>query len=148
MSYNAISDHHNIFYRWLEEHSDIVVVHPIVNPGGCTLLYIGNISTEFTYRLDRLKPRASKLRGSPAKVYNTFDTVIGLSYLCCHNPLYSLNNPSAICLAQLHYISEYCRNANTPHHPHLYSNNIPSFSSREGGVLGGTSRNSLGHFFI
>ena len=27
-------------------------------------------SAGFTYRLDRLKPRASKFRGPPAKVYN------------------------------------------------------------------------------
>ena len=33
-------------------------------------------SVEFTYRLDRLKPRASKSRGPPDKVYYTFDTVI------------------------------------------------------------------------
>jgi hypothetical protein len=32
----------------------------------------------FTYRLDRLKHRASKLRGPPAKVYICFNTVIGL----------------------------------------------------------------------
>ena len=31
----------------------------------------------FTYRLDRPKPRASKYREPPAKVYNTFNTVIG-----------------------------------------------------------------------
>jgi hypothetical protein len=38
-------------------------------------------SAGFTYRLDRLKPspRASKFRGSPAKVYDIFNTVIGLS---------------------------------------------------------------------
>ena len=40
------------------------------------------------------------------KVYNIFDTVIGLSYICCHYALYSLNNPSLISLAQLHSISE------------------------------------------
>ena len=30
----------------------------------------------FTCRLDRLKPRASKFRGPPAKVNNVFNTVI------------------------------------------------------------------------
>jgi hypothetical protein len=30
----------------------------------------------FTYRLDRLKPRPSKFRGVPAKVYNIFNNVI------------------------------------------------------------------------
>jgi hypothetical protein len=44
----------------------------------------------FTYRLDRLKPRASKFRGPPVKVY-IFNTVIGLSHLCGHNILYFLN---------------------------------------------------------
>jgi hypothetical protein len=51
-------------------------------------------STGFTYRLDRLKPRASKFRGPLLKVYNILNTVIGLSNLCCHNVLYFLNNPS------------------------------------------------------
>jgi hypothetical protein len=53
-----------------------------------------NVSAGFTYRLDRLKPRASKSRGPPTKVYNIFNTVIGLSHLCCHNILYFLNNHS------------------------------------------------------
>ena len=42
-------------------------------------------SARFTYRLDRLKPRASIFRGPPVKVYNIFNTVISLSHLCCHN---------------------------------------------------------------
>jgi hypothetical protein len=66
-------------------------------------------SAGFTYRLDRLKPRASKFRGPPAKVYNIFKTVIGLSHLCCHSVLCFLNNPSVIFLTQLYSISEYCR---------------------------------------
>lgn len=33
-------------------------------------------SARFTYRLDRLMPRASKSRGSPAKVYNIFDLIV------------------------------------------------------------------------
>jgi hypothetical protein len=69
-------------------------------------------SAGFTYRLDRLKPRASTFRGPPAKVYNIFNTVIGLSHLCCHK--YFLNNPSVIFLTQFHSISEYCRILNTP----------------------------------
>jgi hypothetical protein len=56
----------------------------------------GVISARFTYRLDRLKPRASKYRGPPTNVYNIFNTVIGLSHVCCHNVLYFLNNPSVI----------------------------------------------------
>jgi hypothetical protein len=63
----------------------------------------------FTYGLDRLIPRASTFRGPPTKVYNKFNTDIGLSHLCCHNILYFLNNPSVISLAQFHSISEYCR---------------------------------------
>ena len=31
-------------------------------------LFIGEFSAGFTYRLDRLKPRASKFKGSPTKV--------------------------------------------------------------------------------
>jgi hypothetical protein len=77
-------------------------------------------SAGFTYRLDRLKPRASKFRGPPAKVYNIFNTVIRLSHLCCHSVLYFLINPSVILLTQLHCISEYCRILNTPHHLCLY----------------------------
>ena len=70
-------------------------------------------SAGFTYRL---KPRASKFRGPMAKVYIIFNTVIGLSHLCCHSVMYFLNNPSVIFLTQLHSISEYCRILNTPHH--------------------------------
>ena len=63
--------------------------------------------------------------GPPAKVYIVyyiFNTVIGLSHLCCHDVMYFLNNPSVIFLTQLHSISEYCRILNTPHHLRLYSN--------------------------
>jgi hypothetical protein len=38
-----------------------------------------------------LKPRASKFRGSPAKVYNIFNTVIGLFHVM-GNYLYLLGN--------------------------------------------------------
>jgi hypothetical protein len=49
------------------------------------LSYIMVVSSAgFTYRLDRLKPRASIFRGPLVKVYNIFNTVIELSYLCCH----------------------------------------------------------------
>ena len=106
----------------------------------------------FTYnRLDRLKPRALKLSGSPAKVYNIFITVIGLSYLCCHNVMYFLNNPSVILLTQLHSISEYCRILNTLYQLRLYGNwlnTLPSSSSREGGELGPQKWNSIGPLFI
>ena len=99
-------------------------------------------SVGFTYRLDRLKPRASTFRGPPAKVYFLFNVFIGLSHLCCHNVLYLLSNPSVIFLTQLDSISEYCRIWNIPHHLRLYSNwlnTLPSFSSRESGELGGVS---------
>ena len=46
-------------------------------------------SAGFTYRLDRLKPRASKFRGPPVKVYNIFKTVIGLSHLSFHKKSFS-----------------------------------------------------------
>ena len=84
---------------------------------------MGLCSAGFTYILDRLKPRASRLRGgegAPAMVYRIFNTVIGLSHLCCHNVLYFLSNPSVIFFTQLHSISEYCRILNTPHHLRLY----------------------------
>ena len=77
-------------------------------------------SAEFTYRLDRLKPRASNIRGPPSKLFYIFSTVIGLSHVCCHNVLYFLNNYSVIFLTQLHVSSEYCRILNTPHHLRLY----------------------------
>ena len=107
-----------------------------------TVAPCGLISAGFTYRLDRLKPSASIFRGPPAKVFNIFNTIIGLSHLCCHNILYFLNNPSVIFLTQLHSISEYCRILNTSHHRCLYwnlLNKLPSSSSREGGELGGVS---------
>lgn len=47
---------------------------------------------DLPYRLSRLKPRATKFRWPPAKVYNIFDSVIGLSYTCCHNALQTFNN--------------------------------------------------------
>ena len=106
-------------------------------------MYILLHRARFTYRLDRLKPRASKFRGPPVKVYNIFNTVIGLPHLCCHNVPYFLSDPSVIYLTQLHFISEYCRILNTPHHFCLYwnwLNTLPSSSSREGGELGGASR--------
>ena len=59
-------------------------------------------SAGFTYRLDRLKPRASEFRGHLVKVYNIFNTVIELSYLCCHSVLYFLNSLSVIFLTPLH----------------------------------------------
>jgi hypothetical protein len=77
-------------------------------------------SAGFTYRLDRLKPRASKFRGPLVKVYNIFNTVIVLSHLSCHSALYFLNNSSVIFLTQLHSVSEYCRILNTPSHLCLY----------------------------
>ena len=58
-------------------------------------------------------------RGPPAKVCIIFNTVIGLSHLCCHNVMYFLNNPSIIFLTQLHSISEYSRILNTLHQASL-----------------------------
>ena len=49
------------------------------------MFFNGINSARFTYRLDRLKPSASKFRGPP--VYNIFNIVIGFSHLCCHNVL-------------------------------------------------------------
>jgi len=79
--------------------------------------------TGFTYRLDKLKPRASTFKGPPAKVYTVLNTVIGPSHLCCHDILYFLSNPSlasVIFLTQLHSISEYRRILNTPNYLCLY----------------------------
>ena len=79
-----------------------------------TLPWIPVLSAGFPYRLNRLKPRVSKFRGPPAKMYNILNTVIWLSHLCCHRVLYFQNHPSVIFLTQLHSISEYCRILNTP----------------------------------
>ena len=54
------------------------------------ILFDGNKITDdahfsVTYRLDRLKPRALKFKGSPTKVYNIFNTVFGLSHLRFHS---------------------------------------------------------------
>jgi len=68
---------------------------------------ISTSSAGFTYRLDRLKPRASRFRGPPAKVFNIFNTVIGLSHLCCHNVRYFLDNPSVIFLTQFQNMVEF-----------------------------------------
>jgi hypothetical protein len=64
-----------------------------------TSIFITNVkqqsltrSAGFTYGLDRLKPRASTFRGPPAKVNYIFNTVIGLSHLCCYNVLYFHNS--------------------------------------------------------
>ena len=106
------------------------------------LIFTYQCSAGITYRLNRLKPRASKFTGPPTKVYNIVNTVIGLSHLCCHSIMYFLNNPSVIFLTQLHSISEYCRILNIPHHLHLYwnwLNTLPSSSIREGVELGGAS---------
>jgi hypothetical protein len=56
-------------------------------------------SVGFTYRFDKLKPRASNFKVLPIKVYTIFDTVTGLSYSCCYDALYSLSNTSVIFLA-------------------------------------------------
>ena len=110
------------------------------------LVDFGNVSTVssgFTYRLDRLKHRASAFGGLPTKVYTICNTIIGRSHVCCHNVLYFLINPSTMFFIELHFISEYCRILNTPHHLCIYSNllsTLPSSSSREGGELGGASQ--------
>ena len=68
-------------------------------------------SAGFTYRLDRLKPRASTFRGLRPRcmIFLTllfeFHTYVAISW---HKVLYFLNNPSVISLTQLHSISEYC----------------------------------------
>jgi hypothetical protein len=64
---------------------------------------MGRGSDGFTHRLDRLKHRATKCKGPPAKVYNIFNTVIGLSHLCCQKVLYFLNNPSDELIRTRHY---------------------------------------------
>jgi len=80
----------------------------------CFSLYCTIASAGFSHWLDRLKPRVSKFRGPPDKVYNLFNNIIGLSHLCCHNVLFFLNNPSVVFLTQLHSISEYFRDFKYP----------------------------------
>ena len=54
------------------------------------------------------------LGGLPVKVNSIFNTVIGLSHLCCHSVLYFLNKLSVIFLTQLHHISELLQNVKHP----------------------------------
>ena len=127
---------------WFVNNINVIMksIYPLLSYENVRLTYyMYKCSARFTYRLDRLKPRASKFRRPPPKVYNIFNTVIGVSHLWCHDILYFLNSPSLIVFTQLHSISEYCRILNTPYHLRLYSNllnTLPSSSSREGGELG------------
>jgi hypothetical protein len=107
------------------------------------------ISAGFTCRLDRLKPRVSTIWGASVKVYNSFNTVIERSHVCCHSVLYFLNNPSGIFLTQLHSISEYCRILNTPHHLRLCWNWLSTLPSSSKSWREGPHKwNSLGPLFI
>ena len=99
------------------------------------------ISAGFTYRLDRLKPRASKLWGPPAKVYNIFNTVIGLSNLCCHNVLSKQPFSNFPYTVVLHF--RILQNFKHPWSslPLLkLIKTLPSSSIREGGELGVASK--------
>ena len=99
-------------------------------------------SAGFTYRLDRLEPRASKFGGLRPRCI-IFFTLLLDSHLCCPNVLYFLSNPSVIFLTQLHSISEYCRILNISCHIRLdwkWLNTLPSSSSREGEELGEASQ--------
>jgi hypothetical protein len=59
-----------------------------------TLVVIGtDCSAGFAYMIDRLKHRTSRFRGPLVKVYNIFNTVIGLSLLCCYNVLLPSKQP-------------------------------------------------------
>jgi hypothetical protein len=111
--------------------------------GAIIIMPSGFISAGFTYKLGRLKHRAPHFRGPPDNAYIIFDTVIGLSHLCCHSVLYFLSNPSVIFLAELHTISEYCRILITSHHLHFYwnwLNTIPFSAGREDEEFGGASQ--------
>ena len=104
--------------------------------------WFGN-SARFTYRLDRLKPRASKLRGAPTKVYNIFNTVIGLSHLCCHNVLYFLKQPFSnfpYTVAVHFRILQNCKYPSSSSPLLKLISTLPSSSSHEGGELEGTSQ--------
>ena len=124
---------------WFVNNINVIMksIYPLLSYENVRLTYyMYKCSARFT---DRLKPRASKFGRPPPKVYNIFNTVIGVSHLWCHDILYFLNSPSLIVFTQLHFISEYCRILNTPYHLRLYSNllnTLPSSSSREGGELG------------
>jgi len=89
-------------------------------------------SAGFTYKLDRLKPRASKFRWFPTKVYNIFNTVIGLSQQPFSNFPYTV---------ALHF-----RILQNFKHPSSSSpllkliKHTSIFLSREGGELGGVSQ--------
>ena len=66
--------------------------------------------------------------------------------------LYFLNNPSVIFLTQLHSISQYCRNFNTPHHPRLIEIDLTHvllpLVVQVGNWEGPHTWNSLGPLFI
>jgi len=74
-----------------------VYIHILIVRNRTIPIDISHVSSAgFSYRIDRLKPRASRFRGPPAKVYISFNAVIWLPYLCCHNVLYFINNSSVI----------------------------------------------------
>ena len=116
---------------------------------------MGYRSAGFTYRLDRLKASASNFRGPPTKVYNIFNTVIGLSHLCCHNVLCFLNNPTAIFLIHVALHFRILHNFNTPSISsplfrlikHTGQHHLPSVVKVENGE-GPHMWNSLGPLFI
>jgi len=99
------------------------------------------INAGFTYRFDRLKPRASKFGGPPAKVYHLLTLLLDYhTYAVIYIVLKFLNNPSVMFLTQLHSISEYCRILSTSHELCLYWNwlsTLKASSSPEGGRIGG-----------
>jgi hypothetical protein len=72
-----------------------------------------------------------------------FDTVIGLSHLCCYNVLYFLNNPSVIFLTHLHSITKYCTILNSSHQSpvlQLIKHTSIFLQSRRWGIRKGTSK--------
>ena len=70
----------------------------VIRPQNCTVYYelptMNNAG--FTYRLDKAEAQGFKIEGSSGQGVYFFNTVIGLSHLCCHSILYSLSNLSRI----------------------------------------------------
>jgi hypothetical protein len=67
-------------------------------------MFLSSAGFTYSYIIDRLKHGFSIFKGTRDKVYDIFDTVIGHPFLCCHDALHSLINPSVIFLARLYSI--------------------------------------------
>ena len=99
------------FYSWHHVDANVHIYWYDVNLWLCVYVYVhvfiytvivnsSRLHTwsvpDLSYRLCRLKSRGSKARGPLAKVHNIFNTVIGLSYTCCHSHNHLINTSQTI----------------------------------------------------